>query len=222
MRGKKCIPGLFCVENMTLFIVFVLLIVLTYMYYIMVVKPYSAQQSHHTQPHNSISGSISSSQYASTQPIVMVVSAPPLANVSADPIQRTGWTGPLPPSEGPATIRERERIQMGIHPPVPSRGYPTTYSPIGVLTRLTGSGDMILPLMGRPSANGRGQYQYYTMTTSGNLNTKLPVSVNGKSCTSEYGCGEISNGDIVYVEGYNDTFRATIYENGLFSYNPMV
>ena len=55
---------------------------------------------------------------------------------------------------------------------------------------------------------------------AGNLNTKLPVSVKGRSCTSDIGCDEIYNGDVIYVEGYKDTFHATIYENAGFSYNP--
>jgi hypothetical protein len=79
---------------------------------------------------------------------------------------------------------------------------------------------MILPLMGRRVMSGRDKWQYYTMSNTGNLNTKLPVSVNGRSCTGEYGCDSIMNGDTIYVEGYNDTFKATIYENNLFNYIP--
>jgi hypothetical protein len=30
--GKKCIPGLFCVENFTLFVIIVLLMIIVYMY----------------------------------------------------------------------------------------------------------------------------------------------------------------------------------------------
>jgi hypothetical protein len=81
---------------------------------------------------------------------------------------------------------------------------------------------MILPLMGRRNMAGRDKWQYYTISNTGNLNTKLPVSVNGKSCTGEYGCDDITNGDVVYVEGYNDTFKATIYENSLFNYIPFL
>jgi hypothetical protein len=80
---------------------------------------------------------------------------------------------------------------------------------------------MILPLMGRKHMSGRDKWQFYTISGSGNLNTKLPISVNGKSCTGEYGCDDIYNGDIVYVEGYNDTFKATIYENNQFQYLPV-
>jgi len=58
------------------------------------------------------------------------------------------------------------------------------------------------------------------MTTTGNMNTKLPISMNGKSCTGEYGCDSLSNGDVVYVEGYSDTFRVTLYENSTFNYIP--
>ena len=54
----------------------------------------------------------------------------------------------------------------------------------------------------------------------GNLQTKLPVKVKGRSCSGEYGCDEIYNQDHVYVEGYQDDFIATIYESGLFSYLP--
>jgi hypothetical protein len=76
--------------------------------------------------------------------------------------------------------------------------------------------------MGRKLMTGREKWQYYTMATNGNMNTKLPISVNGKSCTSEYGCDSINNGDNVFVEGYNDTFKVTVYENSGFNYIPFL
>jgi hypothetical protein len=91
------------------------------------------------------------------------------------------------------------------------------YKQIGILTR----GDKeILPLMGRRKMTSKYKWQYYTIIGggNGNLQTKLPVSVNGKSCTGEYGCDEIYNNDTVYVEGYKDIFVATIYENNSFEY----
>jgi hypothetical protein len=113
--------------------------------------------------------------------------------------------------------------ERGIPINMQTRGTNMNYSQIGILTRTNhakNGNEMILPLMGRKNTSRRDKWQYYTMTTTGNMNTKLPVSSNGRSCTSEYGCDEISNGDIVYVEGYNDTFKATVYENSLFSYIP--
>jgi hypothetical protein len=51
-----------------------------------------------------------------------------------------------------------------------------------------------------------------------NNSVKLPISFKKKSCTSEYGCDNIYNGDTVYVEGYKDAFQATIYDNAVMEY----
>ena len=235
--GKKCIPGLFCVENMTLFIVFVLLILITYAYYVFVVKP-SVKNREGVDGSLYSYGGTNNSRVGLNNPTIVVLSSPPLVNTSSDQRLNGTWTGPFPPPENSATLAQIDSIQnsnapfTGANPnvfgpnttqirrPIYTHGLPENYSQIGVLTRLSGSGDMILPLMGRRSTGNRSKYQYYTFSNSGNLNSRLPVSVNGKSCTSEYGCDEISNGDIVYVDGYNDTFRATIYEEEFFSYNP--
>ena len=65
------------------------------------------------------------------------------------------------------------------------------------------------------------QWQYYTMSDKNN-SVKLPVSKNGRSATQEYGVDELFNGDTVYVEGYNDSFRVTVYDNNLPQYIPFV
>ena len=51
---------------------------------------------------------------------------------------------------------------------------------------------------------------------------KLPVSHKGRSCTNEYGCDNIYNGDTVYVEGYKAAFKATIYDNDTMRYIPFL
>ena len=51
---------------------------------------------------------------------------------------------------------------------------------------------------------------------------KLPISFKGKSCTNEYGCDDVSNGDTVYVEGINDAFSVTLYDNAINKYLPFV
>ena len=109
-----------------------------------------------------------------------------------------------------------------------TRGYSPEYSQIGILTRerkdrtedTSFRDNMILPLFGRRAVNGRDKYQYYSMSNTGSVNTKLPVKIRGKSCVGEYGCDELNNGDTAYVEGYNDSFHATVYENNTFSYIP--
>lgn len=118
----------------------------------------------------------------------------------------------------------------GIPVNVQTRGYSRDFTQIGLLTRerkerdKTGdtsfTDNMILPLFGRRVLNGRDKYQYYTLSNTGAVNTKLPVKIRGRNCINEYGCDELMNGDLVMVEGYNETFRATVYENSSFSYIP--
>jgi hypothetical protein len=53
-------------------------------------------------------------------------------------------------------------------------------------------------------------------------NIKLPIISNGKSCTGEHGCDELYENDIVYVEGYNEPFKITMYDNNIMRYLPFV
>jgi hypothetical protein len=94
------------------------------------------------------------------------------------------------------------------------------YSQMGILVRQ--GTDMILPLMGRKLYGRRDKFQYYTISNTGNVNTKLPVRFKGQNGMSEYGCDEIFSRDMVYVEGYKDVFEATIYENNSYVYDSLV
>jgi hypothetical protein len=179
--GKKCIPGVFCIENMTLFLLIFILIVLVYLYHATL----------NNQSNNSTKVVIVSKDLGETNPL----STPPQNSMSIM-----------------APTMMANRIPVNIE----SRGPSPAFTQIGILTK--SEENLILPLMGRRLQ--RDKYQYYTFSNTGNINTKLPVSKNGKSCTGEYGCDEVYNGDTVYVEGYKDTFRATIYENSTFSYIP--
>ena len=199
--AKKCIPGVICIENMTLFLLFVILILMIYFYYTHFMK-------------------------APSEKIVIVqpqAGLGPLATISA---RRDPMNDPYsPPLKNDALFYPMGMIDIRGQPRVPinveTRGLNTSYQQVGILTRANGSsGDLILPLMGRRNMAGRDKWQFYTMSNTGNLNTKLPISLKGKSCTSEYGCDDINNGDLVYVEGYSDTFRVTKYENNLFQYIP--
>ena len=94
--------------------------------------------------------------------------------------------------------------------------YNRHYEQIGILTN---SSNEILPLFGRVAASNRSKWNYYTMNNSYN-SVKLPITFKNKSCTGEYGCDELMNGDTVYVEGYNSVFEAKIYERDTLNYIP--
>lgn len=204
--GKKCIPGVFCIENMTLFILFIITILLWYIYYTQMAK---------TNIDNNKTPNI-----IVVTPPTSPASISPLASISTrnDPFNDP-YSPPMK-TDGIYFPRDSGDVR-GIPVNVQTRGTNMSYQQVGILTRGNSNGqDMILPLMGRRLMTGRDKWQYYTISNTGNMNTKLPVSLNGKSCTGEYGCDDINNGDNVYVEGYNDTFRVTMYENSLFNYIP--
>jgi len=207
--GKKCIPGVFCIENMTLFVLFVIAILLWYIFYTQINKNNLFQTNNNKTPNIIVV----------TQP-TNPASISPLATISTrnDPFNDP-YSPPMK-SDGIYFPRDSGDVR-GIPVNVQTRGTNMAYQQVGILTRSVNNGqDMILPLMGRRLMTGRDKWQYYTISNTGNMNTKLPVSLNGKSCTGEYGCDDINNGDNVFVEGYNDTFRVTMYENSLFNYIP--
>lgn len=205
--GKKCIPGVMCIENMTLFLLFVGIILVTYLIFSQH-KRYFLQGGHMGNDRNS-------------NPVI-VVQSPSLATIMPVSGRPDPFNDPYaPPLKTDGLYPIRSADIRGIPVNMQTRGPPANYQQFGILTRMNGNKDLILPLMGRQSMTGRDKYQYYTISNTGSLNTKLPISFHGKSCTSEYGCDNISDGDTVFVEGYSDTFRATVYENNLFQYIPV-
>ena len=97
-----------------------------------------------------------------------------------------------------------------------------TYMQIGILSPLNNKNEnKILPLMGRPLFANRDKWQYYSMSDQNN-SIRLPIIKNGKNCTNEYGCNIFSDGDRVYVEGYNQVFKVTLYQNNTMRYIPVL
>jgi len=209
--AKKCIPGVICFENMTLFILVLLSISVGYLYY----KQYFS--SNPIKPTK-----VGLPSYSTGSTAVIDSGSTTLQNIYVPPLNTIDMRGPVELPPLPLTLPTMVGLPVNIR----TSSANTPYRQIGILTKNVrsnnGTDPLILPLFGRSLLNGRDKWQYYTMANSGGVafNAKLPVSVNGKSCTSEYGCDSISNGDVVYVEGYDDTFRATIYENATLNYIP--
>ena len=189
--GKKCIPGVICVENLTLFVLIIITLLLAYIY----------------------SNNINKPSTPTTIRILTTPSINPLVNTNISTRNADLGDPYIPP------------LQNDIQTPNSFLNvFNSSYQQKGILTKPGGMGgdNLILPLMGRKVQRNRDKWQYYTMSNSGFFNTRLPISSKGKSCMVEYGCDELMNGDTVYVEGYNDMFTITIYENGSFSYNPFM
>ena len=113
-------------------------------------------------------------------------------------------------------IPDNQKVPINIS----TRAVDVNYRQVGILTRENGK-ETILPLMGRPLYTNRDKWQFYTLSDQNN-SIKLPITFKGKSCTNEYGCDNLYNGDVVYVEGYNDAFKVTSYDNNTMKYIPFV
>ena len=197
---KVCPPGFICIENTTIVFLLVVLVLAVFVLYkfIDIKSPNQKEIVVLNSERNSLMPKVSSIFSMAPSNVLMNPYSPPLKN------------GHFQDS--------RSSDPRGVPINVNTRGFDSSYSQVGILTRMNGQ-EMILPVMGRPLFSNRSKWQYYTMSDKSNA-IKLPMSHNGRSCTSEYGCDELSNGDTVYVEGYNDAFKITIYESSQPRYIP--
>ncbi len=202
---KKCTsPGVICIENVTLFFIFIIIAIIGFLLYQLY------YQSSHVNKSSDMILVKPAKLIQDLQMPMMEESRDTIHDPYAPPLKRNQY---LQPSMG-GDVR-------GIPVNIKTRATGHDYQQTGILTKQGGNNEnLILPLMGRRTMTGRDKWQYYTMSNTGFVNTKLPISVNGKSCSGEYGCDNLNNGDTVFVEGYNDTFVATIYENSTLNYIP--
>lgn len=194
----KCLPNMFCVRNTT--IVFIILLSAIGIYFV-----YSNYLKTGT-------GTTTTTTTLGPSPPLFMVSSRANSDVLEDPyappLRNDSYFGGIGLTPPIVTMPINVRTQG---PPIN-----TNYRQVGLLTRINGK-ETILPLMGRPLQRNRDKWQFYTMSDKNN-SVKLPISFKKKSCTGEYGCDNIYNGDTVYVEGYKDAFQATIYDNAVMEY----
>lgn len=199
--ARKCQPGMICIENITMMFIIFLIGLIGYFCYLAMKNPWQI----------TIKKPITIKQQQNDNIMYNYLNRiPPIGNIFSNPF--------LPPLKDGVYHPKNSSDVRGIPINVPTQGHNSTYQQVGILTRLNGS-ETILPLMGRPLLTNRSKNQYYTMSDKFNA-VKLPISKGGRSCTNEYGCNELYNGDSVYVEGYQDAFKVTIYENNGPNYIP--
>ena len=195
---KKCPPGVICIENFTIFITIILIIGSCYFLFSKNQNINISTNLRNNEDPNSGSGSSFGLGFLPSYPY---------NNLSS---QDNKFEPPL----------RDERYLVPVN--VSTTAVDTSYRQVGILTPLNGSSkDNILPLMGRPLFTRRGLWQYYTISNQHN-NVKLPVSVKGKSGLNENGVDEIFSDDTVYVEGYNEAFKITKYDNDTIKYIPCI
>ena len=229
--SKKCPPGVICLENATmLFLVIIVCVIFYFIYKNLdpinnknnkIIIKQEQNMSSTGQPSGGYNGGyngVYNSGYGGfgffTRPNYGYTNLPNdvLMNPYVPPLSDERYLVPNISYIPPGTIP----INVSTNP----GAVDTNYRQMGLLTPLNGSGK-ILPLMGRPLFTNRNKWQYYTMSDQNN-SVKLPIVKNGRSCTNEYGCDEVYNGDSVHVEGYNQAFKITIYDSDTIRYIPYI
>ena len=206
--AKKCPPGVLCIENMTMFFVVIIIILFVY---IVTQKMPSPIKNTSNETINIIDERVGVDPgiYTRARTLGGFTTVP--EDVLLNPY--------APPLRDQRVITNND-VRGGIPINVPTQSVDTNYRQVGMLTRLNGP-ETILPLMGRPLFTNRDKWNFYTQSDQNN-SVKLPITFKGKSCTNEYGCDDMYNGDTVYVEGYNDAFKCTIYDNAQPRYIPFI
>lgn len=219
---KRCPPGVICIENFTItFICIVLLLICVFIYYRYNYK-YTGQ---HSDGRNVIIMPNSNNQEMKGRgdDVFFDIYKPPLRN---DNCSLGGITGGNLDIRGGIPIRHSSSSSfysggggMPINISTQSCGGTAPYRQVGILTRVNGKDETILPLMGRPLFTRRDKWNFYTLNDKNNM-IKLPVRVKGRDATDEIGVDNVYTGDTVYVEGYNEKFKVTAYNNQTLQYLP--
>ncbi len=205
---KKCPPGVICIENLSMFFMIICIIIVVYLIY----KNMNSQNIVvNNQPSEKIVIKDTQRENVGGGFFGGFLPSWPYTNLPSDPL--------LNPY-APPLRDERYFVPINVQTNIGAVPENTSYRQLGILTATNSKGS-ILPLMGRPVFTNRDKWQYYTMSDQNN-SVKLPVSRNGKSCTNEYGCDRLFNGDTVYIEGLNEPYRVTVYDNDTIRYLPVI
>ena len=207
----KCAPGVICIENITMVYIIILVGVL------FVVLYYSSSRSNRSNKTNSMS--LTSNTNSNTMNESNSIF--PRANYGYSNVKNDVL---LNPYEAPMRDNRlfpslnSSSLKMPIN--ISTQSIDTDYRQVGILTRIDGSKEMILPLMGRPLITHRDKWNFYTIAENNMI--KIPIYNKGNDCTSSLGCNDLYSGDIIKIEGYNSDFKVTLYENNVLKYIPYI
>lgn len=218
MKMKTCPPGVICIENVTLFLVLITLFIVGYLVFTNVKNNQQSvdtrekiiiNQTTTTEPPTNPFGFFTRPNYAYSN-----LPGDVLMNPYTPPLRDQRYLIPEMSLVPPGAVPINVSTNIGV--------VDTNYRQLGIITPLNSTDkNKILPLMGRPLYTSRQKFQYYTMTDQNN-SIKLPIRVKGRSATNDYGVDELYSHDTVYVEGYNEAFKVTMYDNNTVKYLPFL
>lgn len=224
---KRCIKGFVCVENITL-VLCIILALLVFLFYKTGANRHPDSTGTGTGTGTFIQ-SLNLPPVATPKPNTFFTNddADVLTNPYAPPLKDNALLSGMRMGPGLGSAPSSSSSSGGIPINVAtSSAVNTSYRQIGLLTKAAapsgaGSDPVIMPLMGRPLFTSRDKWLFYTISDKNNA-MKLPIIIKGRNALSEIGVDNVYTGDTVYVQGYNDTFRVTLYENSTPQYIPFL
>lgn len=95
-----------------------------------------------------------------------------------------------------------------------------SYKQVGILSS-NEEPSKVLPLYGRRTVNGSSKWNYYTSTDSYH-SFNISVAYKNKDCSDEYGCEELTSGEVIEIPAYNTPFTVNMYRLRGPTYIPYV
>jgi len=120
----------------------------------------------------------------------------------------------------PGFRRQIVKKVNGVPINVKTRGE-TRYQAMGTLTHLDDvtNETTIYPLYGKPTYSSSSKFNYFTQNDKYNP-IKIPININGRKCTDENGCNELSDNDTINL--HNKDFKVEMYGLDAPKYIPYV
>jgi heme/copper-type cytochrome/quinol oxidase subunit 2 len=82
---------------------------------------------------------------------------------------------------------------------------------VGIIYKINGNDNEVLPLYGRRKYPNDNKYEYYTQM--GRFGVKVPVITRNRN-------DELGTNDVIFIKGMKDAYRVTIYESDMPQYIP--
>jgi len=226
---KKCPPGVICIENMTLVFIVLLVLLISYFGYNRIIN---YTQNNRISSSSNIEYNLNVENGNNRSSGLYPQPGYSYSNIEND-VLLNPYQAPLRDNRMFPNNNNNNSFTKKMPINVATQSYDTNYRQIGILTRNNNDKETIIPLMGRPLMANRDKWNFYTMSETNNM-LKLPVSLlknkaktpcqsnTYTKCMGQNGCDDLYTGDTVHVDGYNDSFKVTTYENNVPQYIPYI
>ena len=219
MGRKRCPPGVFCIENVTLYVICVVLIASLWFLYFYKNSPVKQSIDLNSNYNNSMFSNLYSHHHNNLPPHIHNRHEHPMFNMSSQAIiPESGYNTLRPIAKPGISYNEdpKDTLMNPYSPPLQTN-QPHTYRQIGYLKNQN-YGNKMFPIFAKPQHVRRDKWYYYTIYD----NIKLPIYYKNRKCSSTHGCDSLMNGDTVKLENIQDEFIVTTYDNESLVYDPVI